>query len=70
VVKLTQEQRSPINRPWSEYPIGTKALAINGGHWIKVERGWRWCTGDTFPTPGGEAFTVVLPPTTGIEVEG
>lgn len=35
-------------------PIGTKAPSILGGHWIKTNRGWKWCTGATFPTPGGE----------------
>lgn len=35
-------------------PIGTKAPAIMGGHWIKVERGWKWCSGSTFPRPGGD----------------
>lgn len=49
------------DRPWSEYPIGTKALALMGGHWIKTERGWKWHCGDTFPTPGADAFDVILP---------
>lgn len=44
------------DRPWSKYPIGTKAHAFNGGHWIKTELGWKWCTGATFPTPGGDAI--------------
>ncbi len=35
-------------------PLGTKAPAIGGGYWIKVARGWKWCTGDTFPTVGGD----------------
>lgn len=35
-------------------PIGTKAPAIMGGHWIKVELGWKWFCGDTFPTVGGD----------------
>jgi hypothetical protein len=35
-------------------PIGTKAPAINGGHWERVEHGWKWCTGSTFPRPGGD----------------
>lgn len=34
--------------------LGTKAPAITGGYWIKVDRGWRWCTGDVFPSPGGD----------------
>ena len=49
------------DRPWSEYPIGTKAYCVHGGHWIRVERGWKWFTGDTFPTPGADAFDVELP---------
>lgn len=44
------------------YPLGTKARAIGGGYWIKVERGWKWCTGATFPKPGGDwDGTVSLP---------
>lgn len=35
-------------------PLGTKAPAFNGGHWVKVERGWKWHCGDTFPRPGGD----------------
>lgn len=35
-------------------PLGTKAPSFNGGHWVKVERGWKWCTGSTFPRPGGD----------------
>ena len=44
------------DRPWSEYPIGTKAHAFNGGHWVRVEHGWKWFNGNIFPTPGGDAF--------------
>jgi hypothetical protein len=44
-------------------PIGTKATAINGGHWIRVDRGWKWCTGATFPRPGGDwDGRLILPP--------
>lgn len=50
------------DRTWEEYPEGTKAFAFGGGHWEKTERGWKWCTGDTFPSPGGDAnFLVELP---------
>jgi hypothetical protein len=42
------------DRPFAAYPIGTKAKAIGGGYWIKNERGWKWCTGSTFPCPGGD----------------
>jgi len=44
------------DREWREYPLGTKAHALNGGYWIMVKTGWKWCSGDTFPTPGGDAF--------------
>jgi len=40
---------------WDRYPIGTKAFACGGGHWTRVKRGWKWCTGATFPRPGGDA---------------
>jgi len=43
-----------IEKPWAEYPIGTKAYAIGGGYWQKVSGGWKWCTGSTFPTPGAD----------------
>lgn len=50
-----------VDRPWSEYPLGTKAFAIEGGHWLRVERGWKWHCGSTFPTPGASAYRVQLP---------
>lgn len=53
------------DRPWSEYPIGTKAHAFDGGHWTKTEWGWKWHNGDTFPAPGADAFDVTLPPDQG-----
>lgn len=43
------------DKSWRDYPIGTKAFASGGGYWVRVERGWKWCTGDTFPQPGGDA---------------
>lgn len=57
---MTRRKR---DRPWSEYPIGTRAYAFNGGHWQRVERGWKWCSGDTFPTPSADAIgkCVLLP---------
>lgn len=45
-------------RAWKDYPIGTKAYAVGGGYWIKTDRGWKWCTGDTFPTPGADVCRV------------
>lgn len=45
-----------VDRPWREYPLGTKAHAYNGGYWTRVEHGWKWGKhGDVFPTPGGDA---------------
>lgn len=51
------------DRPFADYPIGTKAKAQGGGYWIKNERGWKWCNGATFPRPGGDwTGEVSLPP--------
>lgn len=58
---ITAYRRFQKLKPWSEYPIGTKALSINGGYWIKINSGWKWHCGDTFPTPGACAFDVELP---------
>lgn len=45
-----------VDRPWSEYPLGTKAHSCIGGYWMRVKRGWQWNgKHGTFPTPGGEA---------------
>lgn len=46
---------------WNNYPIGTKAYSSVGGYWIKVANGWKWCTGATFPTPGGDVTRIELP---------
>lgn len=42
------------DRPINQYPVGTKAKAIGGGYWIRVRRGWKWCTGSTFSNVGGD----------------
>jgi hypothetical protein len=52
---VERQVRLKKDREWRDYPIGTKAHAINGGYWIRVKNGWKWCSGDTFPTPGGDA---------------
>lgn len=52
---MTDTPRLKVDRPWSLYPIGTKAHAVTGGHWTRTERGWKALGGDTFPTPGGDA---------------
>lgn len=46
---------------WNKYPIGTKVYAVMGGHWTKTERGYKWCSGSTFPTPGGDWSRIELP---------
>lgn len=43
-------------------PIETRAPAIGGGHWTRTERGWKWCTGATFPQPGGDWTGALIPP--------
>lgn len=58
------EKPVPISKPFEEYALGTKALAHSGGHWIKTYRGWKWHTGSTFPTPGGDAFAMLEPKVT------
>ena len=58
---MKYEERQKIDRPWKDYPIGTKAWSCMGGHWTKTERGWKANGGDTFPTPGGDAVHVTLP---------
>ena len=50
-----------VDKPFELYPIGTKARqSWSGGYWIKVLRGWKWCTGDTFLKPGC-ANQIMLP---------
>jgi len=49
------------DKPWRQYPIGTKAFSISGGYWIKTKHGWKWCTGATFPTPGSGVCCVIEP---------
>lgn len=59
--------RTRVDRPWNQYPVGTKAPAIMGGRWYRTAHGWKWNgpdgSGGTFPTPGGDNDgTVILPP--------
>lgn len=54
----------PVHRKdkrWDEYPVGTRAHSFNGGYWVRVEGGWKWFNGDTFPSPGADAFDVSVP---------
>ena len=50
------DERLRKDRPWSEYPIGTRAYSVGGGYWIRVEKGWKWFVGGIYPTPGGDAI--------------
>ena len=52
------------DRDWSAYPPGTKAFAHGGGYWFRTNFGWKWCTGTSFPTPGGDVDTkkIIVPP--------
>jgi hypothetical protein len=45
----------PVDRPWGNYPVGTKAHACIGGYWTRVGNGWRAQGGNVFPAPGGDA---------------
>jgi len=57
---MTKPETTP--REWRDYPVGTRAMAIEGGHWIKQQDGrWRWHCGNAFPTPGGTVSAVRLP---------
>lgn len=58
---MENEKQYTQSKPWNAYPIGTKAYAVMGGHWEKTGRGWKWCTGATFPTPGGDWQYIVEP---------
>lgn len=60
-VHSKQEEQQMSWSDLEKYPIGTKAYSVTGGYWIRTERGWKWCNGDTFPTPGGDVGRVELP---------
>lgn len=51
---LNEEIYTRTTRSLKDYPLGSKFRAINGGYWEKVENGFKWCTGDTFPNLGGD----------------
>lgn len=50
-------------------PLGTKAPAVGGGHWVKVAAGWQWFNGGTFPTPGGDWDGTLAYPTPAADEE-
>lgn len=51
---LNEEVYARTTRSLKYYPLGSKFRAISGGYWEKVENGFKWCTGDTFPNLGGD----------------
>lgn len=53
-MNLNEEVYTRTTRNLKEYPLGSKFRAISGGYWEKVENGFKWCTGDTFPNLGGD----------------
>lgn len=42
------------DKPAKEYPIGTLFKALMGGYWIRLNSGFKWCNGSTFPNVGGD----------------
>lgn len=65
---LLPASAEPVKRlRFGDYPIGTKVFSCIGGHWTRVETGWKALSGDVFPRPGGDAFEVELPPASGTE---
>lgn len=58
---MTAYAHFPAAGGWGRYPLGTRAYAITGGYWERVELGWKWCTGATFPTPGADVAEIAIP---------
>jgi hypothetical protein len=61
----TRETEPPTwerkTKPWRDYPLGTEARNHSGMTWTRVADGWKAKGGDTFPTPAGDAWQVLLP---------
>lgn len=53
-MNLNEEVYVKTTRSLKDYPLGSKFRAINGGYWERVENGFKWCTGNTFPSLGGD----------------
>ncbi len=51
---MSGENQYTQKKPWDAYPIATRVYSITGGYWEKTNLGYKWCTGSTFPTPGGD----------------
>lgn len=58
---MNRAQQPTQNKPWKEYPAGTKVYAATGGSWEKTASGWKWFTGGTFPTPGMDWLMIAEP---------
>lgn len=54
IVINTKEIWIEADKLIEDYPVGTKFQAYGGGYWEKVCSGYKWCTGATFPRPGGD----------------
>lgn len=61
-VRVNPGIRLPVDRPWEDYPVGTKAFGCLGGHWVKRANGWQYNgRHGTFSRPPAEACCVELP---------
>jgi len=58
---MSNEKQYTQSKPWSAYPLGTKVYAVMGGYWERTGRGYKWCAGNTFSTPGGDWSYIVDP---------
>lgn len=58
---MEDQKQHTQSKPWDAYPIGTKVYAVSGGYWEKTGKGWKWCTGNTFPTPGADWQYIIEP---------
>lgn len=54
IMNLNEEVYVKTTKSLKDYPLGSKFRAINGGYWERVENGFKWCTGDTFPNLGAD----------------
>lgn len=46
-----ERQRKNGFAPWDKWPIGAKAMVVNGGIWRRVESGWTRREGEILPQP-------------------
>jgi hypothetical protein len=62
-IRIQARQAGKTDKLLSDAPLGSKAPAISGGHWVMTDRSWKWCTGSTFPRPGGDWTGELIYPT-------